>query len=92
MAEHFFAKVASRHPTERNAVLEKTVDLFFEIGKVSLGRKQNDLAVQWLARAYEAMIEGPATASGPETNELRMSILHTYGAFETAGYPRLIRH
>lgn len=78
LADHFFTKLPELSSRVQPSIIEKMADLLYEIGKFALDRKQNDVAVKWLCRAYESIMKIEEGSLYQDTHELKMSILHTY--------------
>jgi TPR repeat protein len=51
----------------------------YEMGRDMLGRKNYELAIQWLERAYDILGEQELEMLGPEASELRLGIMQTIG-------------
>jgi len=93
MAEVMFSRLvpcltAAYRDALEPATAEVLADLFYEIGKDLLKKKDYIVAVRWLERAYDMLtmrdIEGMSVDSG----ELRCSVLHYLGeclAFSAIG-------
>jgi len=88
MAEVMFSRLApcltavatsENQDTLEPAIVEVLADLFYELGRDVLKKKDYVVAVRWLERAFDALtmrdIEGMSVDSG----ELRCSVLHYLG-------------
>ncbi len=61
-------------------IAESFADLLFEIGKDQLENKQYELAVRWLERSYDVLLEQDLERLSSDAGELRISIIEKTGA------------
>lgn len=78
-AEHMFAKSKQLSSGMDPSTAESLADLMYEIGRDLLGKRNYELAVRWLERAYDVLGEQDIEALGPEAGELRLGIMQTIG-------------
>lgn len=79
MAEHMFTKCKQLATTFTPATAEKLADLFYEIGKDALTKRDYDVAVRWLERAHDELGEQDLDMLSPEIGELRLSTMQSIG-------------
>lgn len=79
MAEHFFAKCKQLNSASTPETAENLADLFYEIGKHALTKRNYEAAVKWLERACEALGGEDLGMLGPEAGELRLCMLQSLG-------------
>ncbi|KAL9084962.1 MAG: hypothetical protein Q9165_007828 [Trypethelium subeluteriae] len=77
LAEHMFEKTArlQRHADPETA--ERLADVLYEMGKDLLGKKQIELAVRWLERAYDILAEQDLERLSSDAGELRLCIMQS---------------
>ncbi|KAL6711348.1 sporulation-specific protein 22 [Coniothyrium glycines] len=76
MAEHMFAKCKQLNHVGQAQLLESLADLCYEIGKDRFAKRDYDLAIRWLERAYDFLGDQESELSSPEAGELRLSTMH----------------
>lgn len=79
MAEHMFAKCKQFGTTPNADTAEHMSDLFYEIGKQSLTKRNYEAAVKWLERSCDILGEQDLGMLSSEAGELRMCILQGLG-------------
>ncbi|TAQ83981.1 hypothetical protein B7494_g7694 [Chlorociboria aeruginascens] len=75
VAEHMFDKSVSSKELFDPNTSESLADVLYEIGKDLLVKKQYEIAVKWLERAYELLINQELDRLSMNASELRMSIM-----------------
>ena len=58
------------------ATAERLADVLYEMGRDSFMKKQYDIAVRWLERAYDILTEQDLERLSTDAGELRLSIMH----------------
>lgn len=77
VAEFMFNKsMASKHFFDAGTA-ESLADVLFEMGKDHLGKKQYAIAVKWLDRAYNILVEQELDRLSMDASELRLSIVES---------------
>ena len=76
LAEHFFAKLQTEAARTTSADALYCVDLFLDIGRDHLEKRQNATAARWLERAVGMLDEHDLR--GPDSANLHVNVLHTY--------------
>ena len=79
-AEHMFSKIKLTHCAISPPTAENLADLMYEMGKDLLKKRNYELAVRWLERAYDVIGEQELEMLGPEAGELRLSIMQSIGS------------
>lgn len=79
MAEHMFAKYGQVGTTASLDVAEDIADLFYEIGKQALTKRNPEAAVKWLKRSRSVLEEHDHGMLGFEAGELRLCIMQGLG-------------
>ncbi|KAJ4331225.1 sporulation-specific protein 22 [Didymella glomerata] len=74
MAEHMFAKCKQVGNALAPDTAEDLADLFYEIGKQALTKRNYEAAVKWLERACDMLGEQDLIIISPEASELRLCI------------------
>jgi hypothetical protein len=75
VAEHLYAKVSLiEHQLDPNTT-ESLADLLFEMGRELLAKKQFELAVKWLDRAFHVLSSQELDKLSIDASELRTSII-----------------
>ncbi|KAF2114687.1 meiosis protein SPO22/ZIP4 like-domain-containing protein [Lophiotrema nucula] len=74
-AEHMYAKSRQAANAPNSSTAECLADLFYEMGKDFFGKRNYELAVRWLERAHDVLLEQAFEESSSETSELRLSIM-----------------
>ncbi|KAF2872932.1 meiosis protein SPO22/ZIP4 like-domain-containing protein [Massariosphaeria phaeospora] len=77
IAEHMFAKSKQLTHTLALSTAETVADLLFEMGKDLSAKRNYELAVRWLERAYDVLGEQDLELLSPEAGELRLSIMQS---------------
>ncbi|KAI9690965.1 MAG: hypothetical protein M1822_008585 [Bathelium mastoideum] len=77
LAEHMFEKTARVQRHADPATAERLADVLYEMGKDLLEKKQNEMAVRWLERAYDTLAEQDLERLSNDAGELRLSIMHS---------------
>lgn len=80
-AEHLWTKSRQLDCAPNASTIENIADLLYEMGKDLLGKRNYELAVKWLERAYDVLGERNLEDLGPEIGELRLSIMHNIGLY-----------
>lgn len=78
-AEHMFTKCKQLMRALTPSSAEILADLLYEMGRGLLVKRDYELAIRWLERAYDVLSEQDAEALSPETGELRLSIMQSIG-------------
>jgi hypothetical protein len=78
-AEHMFSKIKLMHCTIPSSTAEIFADLMYEMGKDLLRKRNYELAVRWLERAYDVIGEQELEMLSSEAGELRLSIMQSIG-------------
>lgn len=78
-AEHMFAKSKQLFSAMRSSTAESLADVMYEMGRDLLSKRNYELAVRWLERAYDVLGEQDMEVLGPEAGELRQGIMQTIG-------------
>jgi hypothetical protein len=81
MAEHMFAKCKQVGNALAPDTAEDLADLFYEIGKQALTKRNYEAAVKWLERACDMLGEQDLIIISPEASELRLCIFQGLGEF-----------
>lgn len=77
MADFMFNKsMSSKHFFDASTA-ESLADVLYEMGKDLLGKKQYTLAVKWLDRAYNVLVEQELDRLSMDASELRLSIMES---------------
>ncbi|KAF2090252.1 SPO22-domain-containing protein [Saccharata proteae CBS 121410] len=76
IAEHMFSKSALAANRVGASTAEALADMLYEIGKDLLSKRQYELAVKWLERAYDIIGEQDLDGLSSDAGELRLSIMH----------------
>lgn len=79
MAEHLFAKCKQLDCETSPEMAENLADLFYEMGKQALTKGIFEVAVTWLARAFEVLGEQDLGMLSPEAGELRLCTMQGLG-------------
>ncbi|KAL1652743.1 sporulation-specific protein 22 [Didymella pomorum] len=74
VAEHMFAKCKQIGGVLSANTAEDLADLFYEIGKQALTKRNYEAAVRWLERACDMLGEQDLAMISPEASELRLCI------------------
>ncbi|KAJ4319655.1 sporulation-specific protein 22 [Neodidymelliopsis sp. IMI 364377] len=77
MAEHMFAKCENFTFNLAPETAESLADLFFEIGRQVLTKRNYETAVTWLERAFNMLRKQDLDILGPEAGELRLSLMQS---------------
>ena len=72
-----FEKTAPLQQHADPATAERLADVLYEMGKDLLGKKQGEMAVRWLERAYDTLAEQDLERLSSDAGELRLSIMHS---------------
>ena len=83
MAEHMFAKCKQIGGAPAADTAEDMADLFYEIGKQALTKRNYETAVKWLERACDMLGEQDLAMISPEASELRLCIFQGLGEFHS---------
>jgi hypothetical protein len=78
-AEHMFAKCKKLTDALTSSSAETLADLLFELGKDNLAKRNYEVAIRWLERAYDTLGEQDMEMLSPEASELRLSTMHSIG-------------
>lgn len=78
-AEHMFSKIKLMHCEIPPSTAENFTDLMYEMGKDLLRKRNYELAVRWLERAYDVISEQELEMLSSEAGELRLSIMQSIG-------------
>jgi hypothetical protein len=78
-AEHMFTKCKQLTSTLTPSTAETLADVLYEVGKDHLSKRNYEMAVRWLERAYEALGEQDLELLSPAAGELRLSTMHNTG-------------
>ena len=79
MAEHFL-KVLSGQFSKFGSVFQvKAADILYEMGQQLLQDRQHEMAVKWLSRASGMIEQTQDSCAMVDTQDLRLTVLHTYG-------------
>lgn len=78
-AEHMFGKMRKLPGTLRHSTAESVADLLYEMGKDQLGKREYELAIRWLERAFDVLGEQDLEVLSSEAGELRQSIMQSIG-------------
>jgi hypothetical protein len=70
-----FQKVTIAHIAADPASTEELADALYEIGKDMFARKQQEMAVRWLGRAYDVLCEQEPECLSDNARELRLAIM-----------------
>ncbi|KAF2130996.1 SPO22-domain-containing protein [Dothidotthia symphoricarpi CBS 119687] len=76
-AEHMFVKCQQLVRVLTPTTAENLADLLYEIGKGALTKRNYELAVRWLERAYDVLGEQDLEMLSPEAGELRLSTMQS---------------
>ena len=79
LAEHMFMKCKKLGKGFNPTTTEQLADLLYEIGKAALVKRDYEVAVRWLERAYDVLEEQGLDMLSPEIGELRLSIMQSIG-------------
>jgi hypothetical protein len=77
MAEHMFKKSMSSKHFFDPGTAESLADVLYEMGKDLLVKQQYTMAVKWLDRAYQILIEQELDRLSMDASELRISIVES---------------
>lgn len=77
LAEHMFNKSMSSKQLFDHSTTESLSDTLYEMGKTLLEKKQLELSVKWLQRAYEVLSGDELDKLSTDATELRISIIQT---------------
>lgn len=80
-AEHMFSKSKQINWALTPSAAENLADLLYEMGKDLLEKRNYELAVRWLERAYDVIGEQELEMLSPEAGELRLSIMQGIGSY-----------
>lgn len=75
VAEHMYSKSSIAPDGLGPAMAETLADLLYEMGKEMLEKKQYELAVRWLERAYDTVAEQDLERMSADAGELRLCIM-----------------
>jgi tetratricopeptide (TPR) repeat protein len=75
VAEHMYQKIAPSVLTYDPRSAEELADALYEIGKDLFAKKQYELSVRWLERAYDTLAEQHIEQLGDNAGELRLSVM-----------------
>jgi hypothetical protein len=75
VAEHMYQKIAPSLAAYDSTSAEELADALYEIGKDIYAKKQYNVAVCWLERAYDALSEQELERLSDDAGELRLSIM-----------------
>lgn len=75
MAEHLYTKVSLTEQQLDPSTAESLADLLFEMGRELLGKRQFELAVKWLERAFHVLSSQELDKLSIDASELRTSII-----------------
>lgn len=78
-AEHMFTKCKQLTSALTPSTAETLADLLYEVGKDHLSKRNYEMAIRWLERAYEALEEQDLELLSPAAGELRLSTMHNTG-------------
>jgi hypothetical protein len=84
MAEHMFVKCENFTSNLAPETAESLADLFFEIGRQALTKRNYETAVTWLERAFNMLRKQYLGMLGPEAGELRLSLMQSLGGCSLA--------
>ena len=86
MAEHMFSKCKQIDGALAPDTAEDLADLFYEIGKQALTKRDYEAAVKWLGRACDMLGEQDLAMLSPEASELKLCIHQGLGKLHAAQY------
>ena len=78
-AEHMFTKCKQLTGALLPSTAESLADLFYEMGKDLLEKRNFELGVRWLERAHDVLGEHGLELLSDEAGELRLSIMLSMG-------------
>ena len=84
MAEHMFAKCKQLGTAPTPDTAEDIADLFYEIGKQALSKRNYEAAVKWLERSCDMLGEQDFGMLSTEAGELRLCMMQGLGKFSNA--------
>lgn len=79
MAEHMFAKCMQVKARLTCKIAENLADLVYEIGKHSLAKRNYEIALRWLERAYDILGDKDLDVLSSDVGELRLCTMHRIG-------------
>jgi tetratricopeptide (TPR) repeat protein len=82
-AEHMFTKCKQLTRSVTPSTAESLADLLYEMGKALLEKRNYELAVRWLERAYDVLSDQNIEMLSSEAGELRLSIMLSMGLYHS---------
>lgn len=79
IAEHMFVKCRQMSANIGPKLVEDFADLLYYIGDGLLVKRNYELAVRWLEKAYDVLGEQDLEVLGPDAGELRLNIMRAVG-------------